>query len=368
MSVSGRLAPIVAALPESRPFVGPEELARRAGLDSLVRLGANESAFGPPPKALDAMRAALSHTNWYGDPESVELREALAARHGCGTSNVTVAAGIDDLLGLAVRAYLGPGDATVMTLGSYPTYVYHVVGYGARLETVPYLADGTVQLELLAERTRETGARVVYLANPDNPSGSFAPREALRAFLGALPSDVIVVLDEAYADFVPASDLVSDSEAFADARVVRMRTFSKAFGMAGARIAYALAAPEVGVAFGKIRLQYGVPRTAQIGALAALAEREFVDGVVLEVARGRDEYRALAERLGIATLPSQTNFVCFDLGSRERAEAMVEALLRRGIFVRKPAAAPLDGHIRVTVGTERERNLFADAFEKALAE
>jgi histidinol-phosphate aminotransferase len=188
VSVAGRFAPVVAALPESRPFVGPEELARRAGLNSLVRLGANESAFGPPPKALDAMRAALAQTSWYGDPESAELREALAVRHGCGTANVTVAAGIDDLLGLAVRAYLGPNNVTVMTLGSYPTYAYHAIGYGGRLEGVPYGADGAVQLERLAERAHETRARIVYLANPDNPSGSFATRDALRTFLGALPA------------------------------------------------------------------------------------------------------------------------------------------------------------------------------------
>jgi histidinol-phosphate aminotransferase len=358
-------APAVAALPPSRPFVGPEELARRVEGAELTRLGANESAFGPPPGALAAMRAALERTSWYGDPESFELRTALATRHGCGIENVSVGAGIDDLLGLVVRGYLAPGDASVATAGSYPTYAYHVRGYGAREENEPYAPDGSIRLEALLERARRTRAKVVYLANPDNPSGAFAAAPDVARLVAALPDDCLLLLDEAYGDFVAPSELLPD---VIDPRIVRMRTFSKAFGLAGARIAYAISAPEVKATFDKIRLQYGVNRTAQIGALAALRESDFVAGVVAEVARGRTEYVALAERSGLGTLPSRTNFVCIDLGSRARAEAMVDALLRRGIFVRKPGAPPLDGHIRVTVGTAPQRARFAAAFEDALAD
>lgn len=355
----------IAALPLARPFIAPEELARRSGHASLLRLGANESAFGPPPAALAAMHEALAQTSWYGDPESSELREALAARHACSVANVTVAAGIDDLLGLAVRAYLAPGDATVATLGTYPTYAYHVAGYGARLVTIPYASDGSISLEALAALARNTGARIAYLANPDNPSGSFAGRAAVGAFLARLPADCLLVLDEAYADYVPAEERLPT---VADPRLVRMRTFSKAYGLAGARIAYALAAPEVGASFGKIRLQYGVNRTAQSGALAALANGDaFVTGVVRETELGRRDYGELARSLGLATLASRTNFVCFDLGSRERAEAMVDELLARGVFVRKPWAPPLDGFVRVTVGKPLERRRFADVFRAALS-
>ena len=354
-----------AALPVTRPFVAPEELARISGHAHLLRLGANESAFGPPPEALAAMRSALERTSWYGDPESTALREALAARHRCGVANVTVASGIDELLGLAVRAYLGPTDATVATLGTYPTYAYHVTGFGARLVTVPYRADGSIELRELARAARDSGARVVYFANPDNPSGSFAARGAVEAFLAELPPDCLLVLDEAYADYVPPSERLPATD---DPRVVRLRTFSKAYGLAGARIGYALAAPEVGIAFGKIRLQYGVNRTAQIGALAALESGDvFVANVASETERGRVAYGELARELGLATLASRTNFVCFDLGSRERAEAMVAELLRCGVFVRKPGAAPLDGHVRVTVGTQAERLQFAEIFRAALA-
>ncbi len=364
MTPGPKAAPIVAALAPSRPFVAPEELARRNGGVPLLRLGANESAFGPPPRALAAMRAELEHISWYGDPESLALRDALAARHGCGAESIVVGAGIDDLLGLVVRAYLAPGDVAVATLGSYATYVYHVLGYGARLETVPYTAAGAVDLQALAVKAREAGARQVYLANPDNPSGAFSGRAEVERFVAALPQDALLVLDEAYADFVAPSELLPDA---IDPRIVRMRTFSKAYGLAGARIAYAIAAPAVVATLGKIRLQFGVNRSAQVGALAALEEPDFVANVVAEVERGREDYVALAGAFGLGTLPSRTNFVCIDLGSRERAEAAVDALLGLGVFVRKPGAPPLDRYIRVTVGPPNERSAFAVAFAEALS-
>jgi histidinol-phosphate aminotransferase len=356
--------PAIAALPLSRPFVAPEELGRLAGHASLLRLGANESAFGPPPRALEAMRLALPRSAWYGDPESADVRDALAARHGCSPDNIVVGAGIDDLLGLAIRAYVAPGEVAVATLGTYPTVVYHIHGYRGRFESVPYAHDGAVQLDALLAKARETRARLIYLANPDNPSGGFLGIPELDRFLAALPDETLLVLDEAYADFVAPSDLLPD---FIDPRVIRMRTFSKAYGLAGARIGYSLSSVETAGTFNKIRLQYNVNRTAQIGALAALAETEFVAEVVAQVASGRAEYEALARRFGLGTLPSFSNFVCIDLGTRERAEAMVAALMKNAVFVRKPGAAPIDRCIRVTVGTAEERALFAERFAEALA-
>jgi histidinol-phosphate aminotransferase len=340
-------------------------LARNAGLASLLRLGANESAFGPPPAALAAMREALAHTAWYGDPESADLRTALARTHGCAFEEVLVASGIDDLLGLCVRAFLAPGEAAVTTLGSYPTFDYHVRGYGGELVTVPYGAGGTIDLDELARMARLTHAKMVYVANPDNPSGSFATRDAVARMRDGLPPDTLLLLDEAYADFVPPDAVIEPS---VDPRIVRMRTFSKAYGMAGARIGFALASREAVATFGKIRLQYGVNRTAQIGALAALGESDFVAGVVAEVARGRADYAAAAARAGLSALPSFANFVLIDAGSRERAERLVRLLLDRGVFVRKPGAPPIDRCIRVTVGTPSERARFADLLCEAVVE
>lgn len=353
--------PQVEKLERTTPFVGPEELARRVGHTTLLRLGANENAFGSSPLALEAMRTELERSSHYGDPESIALREALAERHRCAPENISVGAGIDDLQGLLVRAYLGNGLAA-LTLGTYPTFVYHVVGYGGRAATVPYGENGAVRLDALAELVRRHRPRMVYLANPDNPSGSVVTPHALERFLESLPEDVLLVLDEAYMDFLDEAYL-GDT---VDPRVVRMRTFSKIYGLAGQRIGYVLASPGVIAAFQKIRLHFAVNRVAQAGALAALRDCTFVERVKREILRGREEYRVLGNELGCPTLPSFTNFVCFNVGSRERAEAMVEELLRRGIFVRKPGAPPLDGHIRVSVGTPEERARFARVFAESL--
>ncbi len=351
----------IEAVPASVPFVGPEALARRAGAAELLRLGANESAFGTSPKALARMREELVHTNWYADPENHDLRHALARRHNCEPQNVTIGVGIDDLLSLVVRTFIAPGEAALAALGSYATFTFHVNAYGCKLETVPYDPSGAVDLIALADAARRLRPRVVYLANPDNPSGTFARKAEVAALRDALADETLLLLDEAYADFVPRAELLADE---IDPRVVRVRTFSKAYGMAGARIAYALSAPAIAATFEKIRQHYGVNRNAQIGALAALEDQEFVARVVGAVAAGRDQYYRLGARLGLATIRSHTNFVCFDIGTRARAEALVEELLRLGVFVRKPAAPPIDGFIRVTVGTPQERA----AFEPLLAE
>jgi histidinol-phosphate aminotransferase len=353
----------IAAVPATTPFVAPEALARRVGRTSLVRLGANESAFGPSPKALAAMREGVAESSLYGDPESLELRSALAARHDCAIENIVVGAGIDDLLGLIVRTFATPAEVALMSHGSYATFVYHVVGYGLRLATVPPHADGSIDIEALAARARELRPKIVYLANPDNPSGTFAPAEAVAHLRAALAPETLFILDEAYADFVAPGALPPHA---IDPQTIRLRTFSKAYGMAGARIAYAIAPSAMIATFEKIRLHFGVARVSQIGALASLDDPEFIAGVVAEVARGREEYRALAAGLGLRALPSHTNFVTLEVGTRAAAEAMVEGLLERGVFVRKPGAPPIDGFIRVTVGTPEQRAIFAEQFTAVL--
>ena len=355
--------PLVAAIPAMTPFVAPEELARRVGRTALLRLGANESAFGPSPRAIAAMRDAAAKTSWYGDPESLELRAALAARHGCRLDQIVVASGIDDLMGLIVRAFCGPGDACVATRGTYPTLFYHLNAFGARAEFAEPDEDGGIVPAAIVDAVARSGAKLVYVANPDNPSGGFADRATIATLRDALPDDVLLFLDEAYADFVPRDALPPD---VIDPRTIRARTFSKAYGLAGARIGYALAATEIIAVFQKLRLHFGVNRSAQIGALAALDDDAFLRGVIAEVERGRDDYHALAAHYGLRSLPSSTNFVCVEIGTREQADAMVAALLEAGVFVRKPWAPPIDGFIRITVGTASEREALRERFVEAL--
>lgn len=361
-----RYSRLVSALPAVVPFVPPEALERRIGAGLHLRIGANESNFGPSPKAVAAMAAASARVNWYCDPEGYVLREALARRHGTSRDNIVLGSGIDDLLGLIVRTIIDPGDTVVMSYGAYPTFAFHVSGFGGKLATVPYRGDRN-DPEALAAAARQNGARLVYLSNPDNPTGSWLGAADQLALCAALPQGCVLILDEAYADFAPAESVPeTDPE---DSRLIRLRTFSKAHGMAGARIGYAIAPAEMVGTFDKIRHHFGVNRVAQEGALASLGDPGFIAEVRREVEAGRQDYGRIAARFGLEALPSATNFVAIDCGSTERAKAILGALLERErVFIRMAGVAPLNRCIRVTVGTAPERALFAQALGRVLAD
>jgi len=231
------------------------------------------------------------------------------------------------------------------------------------LHKVPYRADRE-DLPALLAKARQVRPKLIYVANPDNPMGTYQPADALRDFIAALPPDGVLLLDEAYSDFAPADALLPLS--VERAAVVRLRTFSKAHGMAGARVGYALAHREVVAALDKVRNHFGVNRIAQAGALASLGDDEFVRSVVRQVAEGRREYAQLATELGLKTVPSATNFVALDAGSGTRARRLMQVLLQRGVFVRMPGVAPLDRCIRLTVGPAAERQALAQVLREVL--
>jgi histidinol-phosphate aminotransferase len=360
-----RLTPLAQSLPATVPFTGPEALERQAGRAFGARLGANESVFGPSPRAIEAMRAAASDTWMYGDPESFDLRRALAAHEGVAPENVIVGEGIDGLLGYLVRLTVGPGDAVVTSDGAYPTFNYHVAGYGGTLHKVPYDGDHEDPEALLA-RARETGAKLLYLANPDNPMGSWHGREYLFDVVQRVPEGCLLVLDEAYAQFLPDSALPRIP--VEDPRVIRFRTFSKAYGMAGARVGYGLAAAPLIEAFGKVRNHFGMARISQAGALAALADGDWLEEVLARVAAARARIEGIARDNGLTPLPSAANFVAVDCGGDGAlARAVLAELGARGVFVRMPAVPPLDRCIRVSAGTETDLDLLARALPEALA-
>lgn len=360
-----RITPLVAGLPATVPFTGPEELERRRGAPFTARLGANENVFGPSPRAVEAMRAAAAGIWQYGDPASHDLRAALAAHLGTTPEHIVVGEGIDGLLGYLVRMLVAPGDVVVTSAGAYPTFNYHVTGYGGRLETVPY-RDDAEDLPALIARAAETGAKLVYFANPDNPMGSYLPGAEIARVLDALPGDTLLVLDEAYGEFAPrdaALPLPWD-----DPRVIRMRTFSKAYGMAGARVGYAIGAPALIAVFERIRNHFGMNRAAQAGALAALGDAEWLEATKTKVAAARDGIAHIARESGLTPLPSATNFVTIDCGGDgARARAMVAELGARGVFVRMPFVAPQDRCIRVSCGTPSDLAALEFALPEALA-
>jgi histidinol-phosphate aminotransferase len=356
---------LVASLPSTIPFVGPEAIERRRKETFRVRLGANESTFGVSPKAAAAMAAEMSRIAWYGDPEGYDLRAAIAAEHGVEMDQICLGAGIDELLGVVVRMLVEPGVPVLTSLGAYPTFNYHVAGFGGELLRVPYRNDH-IDLDALLEAAKKHKPAIVFFANPDNPMGTWYDAPAVKSFIDELPEPCILVYDEAYTEFAPTSlRLPMDPS---NPRVMRMRTFSKAHGMAGARIGYTVAHRDLIQGLSKVRNHFGVSRFALAGAEASLADKAFVQSVADQVDEGRREYYAMAQSLGLAALPSATNFVAIDVGGGDRARAILKALEARGVFVRMPGVEPMDRCVRVSVGLPEERTIFREAFEAVLAE
>ena len=359
-----RYPALIESLPETVPFVGPEVQERGMGRPFLARIGANESVFGPSPRAIAAMQAAAADVWMYADPSGHDLKAALAARLDCAPANIVLGEGIDGLLGYAVRLLIEPGDAVVTSLGAYPTFNYHVVGFGGVLHTVSY-RDDAEDIDALIERAHAVGAKLIYLANPDNPMGSWYDGSRIEAALDALPDGCILALDEAYIEFAPQG--TAPSIAIDDPRVIRFRTFSKGYGMAGARVGYAFGAAPFVRAFDKVRNHFGMNRVAQMGTLAALEDDDWINSVVQRTKAGRDRIADIARAHGLTTLPSATNFVAIDCGKDgDFARAVLQNLIAQGIFVRMPGVAPLDRRIRVTAGTDVDLGAFEAALPIAL--
>ncbi len=359
-----RYTPLVQSLPSTVPFVGPETQERARGSAFAARLGANESVFGPSPRAIAAMADAASGAWMYGDPEVHDLRAALAAHHGVAPGNVLVGEGIDGLLGYLVRLLVGQGDAVVTSDGAYPTFNYHVAGFGGTLHKVPYMDDHE-DPEALVAKAREIGAKLIYFANPDNPMGSWHSAATVQRMIDALPEGCVLALDEAYADTAPADAILPLD--MTHPRVIRFRTFSKAYGLAGMRVGYALAQSDFITAFGKIRNHFGMGRVAQAAALAALEDQAYLEDTVARIAAARDRISAIASRHGLMPLPSATNFVTIDCcGDGDFARAVLAALVAQDIFVRMPFTAPQDRCIRVSCAPDDALDAFANALPIAL--
>lgn len=358
------LTRIVRDLPRLVPFVGPEAQERARGKPFKLRLGANESVFGPSPRALRAMADAASE-NWkYSDPESHDLRAAIARHHGVALDNVVVGEGIDGLLGLAIKIASEPGSVVVTSNGAYPTFNFHVAAQGAELVKVPF-RDDREDLEALLAAVISRRAGVLYVSNPDNPMGSWWDAAALDRLIEALPDGVLLLLDEAYCDTAP--DGAVPAIDVGNAQVLRLRTFSKAYGLAGARIGYALGHADLIQHFEKVRNHYGINRVGQVGALEALLDQAYLREAVGRIAASRETIARIASDAGLRPLPSAANFVTIDCGADGAfAAAVLNELLARDVFARKPAVTPLDRCIRISCGCEEDMAVLADVLPRVV--
>jgi histidinol-phosphate aminotransferase len=332
-------------------------LQAELGLDRIIKLASNEGPFGPLPAAVAAFEAAAGELNRYPDGGGLRLREALSERHGVPLTQIVLGNGADELIRLAAHATLDGGDRAVFPWPSFASYPTSAAAAGAEGMAVP-MADRAFDLEALLAAC--SGAKLVYLANPNNPTGTLTSRDDVRSFLDRLPERVLCVLDEAYAEYAEEEPegiaLVREGRP----RLCVLRTFSKVYGLAALRVGYAVASPEIADALDRVRAIFNVNQPAQEAALASLHETEIVERRIAYTRHKRDELFDVLAAAGLDPLRSHANFVYADVPGGD-GDGLAQQLLEKGFIVRALRGFGAPGAIRVTVGTEEEMRLFSEA-------
>ncbi|MDN3517684.1 histidinol-phosphate transaminase [Aquisalimonas lutea] len=346
-----------------------EELQREYGLTDIIKLASNENPRGPGPRAVEAARAAAADLHRYPDGNGFRLKHALAVHHGVAPETITLGNGSNDVLALAASTFLGPGREAVFSEHAFAVYPIVTAASGATARVAPALGPETDMpfghdLDAMRARVGEA-TRVVFVANPNNPTGTWVGREALKDFLRSLPEHVIAVVDEAYCEYADHPGMPDATEWLsAFPNLVVTRTFSKIHGLAGLRAGYSISHPAVAELFNRVRQPFNMNACAQAAAEAALADQEYVRASVALNTEQRDRLRQGLEALGLDVLPSAANFLCVRVGD---AAAVNEGLLRAGVIVRPVAGYGLPEWIRVTVGLPEENERFLRALSAQVA-
>lgn len=366
MNVSQFAPPHIRAISPYQPGKPISELAREMGLDekSIIKLASNENPLGMSASARQAAIDALAEGARYPDGNGFRLKAALAQRHGVGMEQVVLGNGSNDVLELVARAFLAPGRAAIYAQHAFAVYPLATQASGALGVEVPAREFGHDLFAMLAAVTAES--RVVFIANPNNPTGTFLGASEIEDFLRELPSEVLVVLDEAYNEFLPpnvAYDSVPWIARYPN--LVVTRTFSKAYGLAGLRVGYAVASREVADVMNRVRQPFNVSSVGLAAAEAALADQEFVARSVALNTQGMAQIVAGLKSLGLEWIRSYGNFLSFQAGD---AKAINASLLGQGVIVRPIAGYGMPHHLRVSIGTEPENRRFLEALERALEE
>jgi histidinol-phosphate aminotransferase len=358
--------PAIAALVPYEPGKPVEEVQRELGLERVVKLASNEGQFGPFPAALEAIERGAPDLNRYPDGGMYRLVHALADQHGVAPENVAVAAGADAVITYLSLATLDPGDEIVCGWPSFPSYVLDAVKLGATPQRVP-LDGGRYDPERLLAAVSER-TKIVYLCNPNNPTGTMIGRSDVDAYFERVPEHVLTVLDEAYYEYVEEPDYPDGIEEHLKAgrRVLVLRTFSKIYGLAGLRVGYGIGPADVVQAVKKVRNAFDVNQSAQDAALASLGHDEEITRRRRLTSEGRAQLVAACADLELPiAAPPVANFVFVEVG--EDCRPVFDALLREGVIVRPLAPFGAPGAIRVTVGTSEENELFAAALGRVMA-
>jgi histidinol-phosphate aminotransferase len=354
----------IARLKPYQPGKPLEEVERELGITEAVKLASNENPLGPSPMALAAAREALVQVHRYPDGSAYYLRHALARRLAVEPEQVVVGNGSNDLLVLLAQALLVPGDEAVVGEPAFVVYRLAVEAMGARAVAVP-LKDFTHDLRAMAQAVTER-TKLLFVANPNNPTGTMVSAREVEELFASLPERVVVVMDEAYREYVDRRDFPDMLAYVRQGRpVVVCRTFSKIYGLAGLRVGYAVAPAPLIEAINQVRPPFNVSRVAQAAALAALDDRAHVEASRRLVKEGMAQLTSGLEEMGVSYVPSVANFLLVEVGDGRKAE---EALLRQGVVVRSMAGYGLGAYVRVTVGTKAENERFLKALKSWLAQ
>jgi histidinol-phosphate aminotransferase len=356
--------PVRRALQQVEPYTPQppmRQLQAELGLDRIVKLASNEGPFGPLPAAVAAFEASTRDLNRYPDGGALRLRDALASRFDVPSELIVVGNGADELIRFAALATLDPGERAAFPWPSFQSYPTAVAAAAGEAVAVP-MRERAVDLDAVLAAC--AGAKLVYLANPNNPTGTLVSRDDIRRFVADLPDGVLCVIDEAYAEYAedePAGiDLVREGHE----RVCVLRTFSKVYGLAALRVGYAIASPQIADALNRVRPIFNVNQPAQEAARASLHETEAVRRRIAHTRDARDELYETLAAAGLEPLRSHANFVYADVPGGD-ADGLADRLLRAGFIVRALRAFGAPGAIRVTVGTDEEMRLFAAAIQDA---
>ncbi len=347
-----------------RPGKPLEELEREYGISNSIKLASNENPLGPSPKAAAAMAAAIQNLHRYPDGSGYYLVRKLAEKLKVSWERLVLGNGSDDVIGLLTRAFLVPGDEAVMPVPAFLMYEIFVRSVGAAPVMVPLRNHG-IDLEAMLEKITDK-TRMVFLTQPNNPTGTAISKADFEKFLKLAPPNLMIIVDEAYIEFMrDPQGLESLAYIDKDDRVVTLRTFSKAYGLAGIRIGYGVMAAEIAKILQRIRQPFNANSLAQVAAVAALDDQAFLQKTIAVVHQGLDFLYAEMQRLHIPFHPSQANFFMIDLG--RPADEVFEKMLLQGVIVRSMSSYGYPTCIRVSVGLPEENVRFVQALEKVLA-
>ncbi len=342
-----------------------DELERELGLTEIVKLASNENSLGPGPKVLQAIQKALPELSRYPDGNGFTLKSALANKLNVSMDQITLGNGSNEILELVARTFLKPGLEVVFSQHAFAVYPLVTQAVGATARIAPALNYGH-DLEAMASLVNDN-TRLVFIANPNNPTGTLLSAPALKQFLNALPKTVICVLDEAYFEFVNAENR-ADSIAWLDEHPNLMitRTFSKAYGLAGLRVGYSVSSAEIADLLNRVRQPFNNNMLALAAAEAALADEEYLAKTLAVNNQGMQQLTEAFSLLGLSWIPSFGNFVSVDIN--QAGMPIYEALLKKGVIVRPVANYEMPNYLRISIGSEQENQFFINALIEVLAE